>query len=98
MFEFDWRSPALARKMGAAYATELPFVFDTLRAASGPNGLLGQDPRLVPADSLHSPWLSFASQGALPWPEYHAASRQAYLLAREALPPTNHTPATAFLP
>jgi para-nitrobenzyl esterase len=44
LYEFDWRSPALGGKLGAAHAIELPFVFDTLAAASGQDGALGSRP------------------------------------------------------
>ena len=38
-YEFDWRSTAFDGELGACHGLELPFVFDTLASASGPQGL-----------------------------------------------------------
>jgi len=98
VFEFDWRSPALAGQLGAAHGVELPFVFDTLAAASGSEGLVGVDPPQALADSIHRLWIRFASDGSLPWPEYDATSRIVYSLSRSAAEHEPQMPASAFLP
>jgi para-nitrobenzyl esterase len=98
LYEFDWRSPALGGKLGAAHAIELPFVFDTLAAASGQDGALGADPPQPLADSIHALWVRFASGGALPWPEYEPGSRLVYSLTAAAAAHEPLTPAAAFLP
>jgi para-nitrobenzyl esterase len=91
VYDFDWRSPALGGELGAAHAVELPFVFDTLRAASGPKGLLGPDPPQALADSIHAVWVKFAATGEAPWPPYDAFMRMVYSLshgeARTEAPP-----------
>jgi para-nitrobenzyl esterase len=98
VFEFDWRSPALGGKLGAAHAVELPFVFDMLAAASGSEGLLGLDPPQALANSIHALWIRFATEGSLPWPEYDPSSRMVYSLTRASAQHEPTIPAAAFLP
>ena len=43
-YEFDWRSPMFDGELGAAHGMELPFVFDCLPVATGPEGLCGTNP------------------------------------------------------
>ena len=98
VYEFDWRSPALVGQFGAAHAVELPFVFDTLAAASGPNGLVGRDPPQALADSIHALWIRFATDGTAPWPPFDAVGRQVYSLTKQTAAHEPVTPAAAFLP
>ena len=98
VFEFDWRSPALNGELGAAHAVELPFVFDTLPAASGPGALLGEHPPQALADRIHALWVRFATDGSLPWPAYERQTRMVYRLERGAAEPEPEVPAAAFLP
>ena len=98
VYEFDWRSPALDGALGAAHAVELPFVFNTLPAASGDNGLLGANPPQALADSIHKLWIRFATDGDLPWPTYEPDTRLVYSLTRETAEPEAVMPAAAFLP
>lgn len=98
VFEFDWRSPALHGTLGAAHAVELPFVFDTLFPASGPDGLLGENPPQALADTIHALWIRFAADGALPWPQYETTTRQVYSLTAGITAHEPLTPAAAFLP
>lgn len=98
VYEFEWRSPAFDGQLGAAHAIELPFVFDTLACASGPNGLLGENPPQVLADSIHALWVRFASDGSLPWPEYTPETRMVYSLTRQTAAHEPVMPAAAFLP
>jgi para-nitrobenzyl esterase len=82
-YEMDWRSPALGGELGACHAVEVPFVFNTLDAATGPIGLLGQTPPpQALADSIQKVWIEFARDGSAPWPEYDARTRQVYQLAK----------------
>lgn len=98
VYEFDWRSPAIGGQLGAAHAVELPFVFDTLACASGPRGLLGENPPQALASSIHALWIRFATDGSLPWPEYEPATRQVYSLTRGEAVHEPLTPGVAFLP
>ncbi|MDB5713916.1 MAG: Para-nitrobenzyl esterase [Sphingomonadales bacterium] len=98
VYEFEWRSPALGGKLGAAHAVELPFVFDTLDTADGPRGLLGENPPQALADSIHALWIRFATDGSLPWPEYDSETRQVWSLTLEVAAHEPVMPAAAFLP
>lgn len=98
VYEFEWRSPALDGQLGAAHAVELPFVFDTLACASGPRGLLGENPPQALADSIHALWIRFATDGTLPWPEYDANTRMVWSLTRRFAEHEPVMPAAAFLP
>ncbi len=98
VFEFDWSSPALDGKLGAAHAVELPFVFDTLGAASGERGLLGLNPPQPLATSIHALWIRFATDGTLPWPEYLPSTRLVYSTSAAAAHTEPTMAASAFLP
>lgn len=98
VYEFDWRSPALGGTLGGAHAIELPFVFDTLAAASGPDGVLGERPPQGLADSIHALWVAFAKNEALPWPEYDSTNRMVWSLTCGVAEPEPLTPAAAYLP
>jgi para-nitrobenzyl esterase len=98
VYEFEWRSPAFGGAFGAAHALELPFVFDTLAAASGERGLLGPNPPQALADSIHALWIRFATDGNAPWPRYDPVERQVYSLTRQTAAHEPVMPAAAFLP
>lgn len=98
VYEFEWQSPAIGGQLGAAHAIELPFVFDTLAAASGPNGLLGETPPQDLADSIHALWIRFATDGALPWAPFDPETRQVWSLTRSVAEYEPVMPAAAFLP
>nr|WP_302054115.1 carboxylesterase family protein [Sphingomonas tagetis] len=98
VYEFEWRSPAFDGQLGAAHAIELPFVFDTLACASGPNALLGENPPQELADSIHALWIRFATDGSLPWPEYESKTRQVYSLTRQVAEHEPVMPAAEYLP
>jgi para-nitrobenzyl esterase len=97
VYEFDWRSTACKGELGACHGLELPFVFNTLEVATGPEGLAGEDPPQALADRIHQLWIGFARDGSLPWPEYTANDRQVYSLARGESAPEAPPPAAAFL-
>ena len=67
-YDFAWRSPAFDGRLGACHGVELPFVFATLAAASGPNALLGDEPPQALADRMRDAWVAFASSGDPGWP------------------------------
>ncbi len=64
-------------KLGAMHASEIPYVFDTVRAHYG-RKTSAQDQRV--AEQMHAYWVAFAKTGrpdpkGLPaWPQYHAHS------------------------
>lgn len=97
-YEFDWRSPMFAGELGAAHGMEIPFVFDTLEAATGEKGLCGSNPPQHLATRIHGLWVQFARTGALPWPEYDRETRQVYRLEAGEAVHEPAMPAAAFLP
>jgi para-nitrobenzyl esterase len=72
VYEFAWRSSALAGRLGAAHAMDLPFVFDTLGAPglTGEHALLGPDggPQDL-ATRMHGAWVRFGRDGDPGWPQ-----------------------------
>jgi para-nitrobenzyl esterase len=98
VYEFEWQSPAIGGKLGAAHAIELPFVFDTLACASGRDGLLGENPPQELATSIHALWIAFATDGVLPWPAFDPETRQVWSLTRQVAAHEPVMPAAAFLP
>lgn len=97
-YEFDWRSPMFDGELGAAHGMELPFVFDCLPVATGPEGLCGTNPPQELATRVHGLWIAFAKTGALPWPEFDRDTRQVYQLARGKAVHEPVMPAARFLP
>ncbi|MGW0639576.1 carboxylesterase/lipase family protein [Nocardia salmonicida] len=63
LYEFGWRRADL----GAIHGLEVPFVFDTLAAATS---LTGPNPPQRIADEMHSAWIGFATRGDPGWPRY----------------------------
>ena len=97
-YEFDWHSPACGGELGASHAMEVPFVFKTLRTASGPNGLVGENPPQELADRIHKLWVDFATDGTLPWREFSREERNVRLLASDVTMREPVMPAAQFLP
>jgi para-nitrobenzyl esterase len=97
-YEFEWRSPACDGQLGACHGMELPFVFDTLATVTGPKGLGGPAPPQELADRMHRLWVSFARSGELPWPQYDAARRAVYQLARGEWIADPDMPAASLVP
>ncbi len=83
VYEFEWKSTAFDGRLGAAHAVEVPFVFDTLRCAIGPEGLLGETAPQDVADRVHAMWVAFASDGKLPWPQFNTDRRAVHHLAAD---------------
>jgi carboxylesterase 2/para-nitrobenzyl esterase len=73
MYEFAWRSPQMGGRLGAAHATEMAFVFDTLGLGTEP--LLGPTPPQALADAMHRAWVAFATTGDPGWSKYDASRR-----------------------
>ncbi|MDH7975884.1 carboxylesterase family protein [Sphingomonas sp. AR_OL41] len=97
-YEFEWRSPLFGGELGAAHAMEVPFVFDALAAATGPEGLCGERPPQELATRVHGLWVEFARTGTLPWPEFDRETRQVYRLAAGEAVHEPVMPAAAYLP
>jgi para-nitrobenzyl esterase len=78
VYEFDWRSNALAGELGSAHLVELPFVFEQLdvQDLTGPNSLLGteQAPQTLAA-RMHQAWVQFAKNGDPGWTRYRPQQR-----------------------
>ncbi|MFE7119513.1 carboxylesterase/lipase family protein [Streptomyces sp. NPDC057654] len=74
---FDWRSPALGGRLGAAHTVELPFVFGLDPAPlRGERALLGPDgPPAGLADRMHGAWVRFARTGDPGWDPYDTDRR-----------------------
>jgi para-nitrobenzyl esterase len=98
MYEFDWRSPAFHGELGACHGMEMPFVFDTLGCATGPQGLVGETPPQQLADRIHRIWVDFAIDGSLPWQPFDRDGRQVYSLSEGQARRESPMPAAAFLP
>jgi len=98
VYELEWRSPAFGGELGAAHAVDIPFVFDTLAAASGPEGLLGDAPPQALATRMHRLWIDFARDGTLPWAPFEAETRQVYRIEAGAAAYEAPMPAAPFLP
>ncbi|OYX36559.1 MAG: hypothetical protein B7Y99_00935 [Caulobacterales bacterium 32-69-10] len=98
VFEFDWPSPALDGRLGAAHAVDVPFVFDTVEVASGPRSFLGSSPPQALSNSIRALWVRFARDGVAPWPFYSPVTRLVYSLTRQVAVPEAIMPAAAFLP
>jgi para-nitrobenzyl esterase len=98
VYEFDWRSTAFGGELGAAHAMEVPFVFDTLACATGPEGLCGEAAPQALASRIHAIWVAFARDGTLPWGEFTREDRQVYRLAEGRAVHEPPMPAAAFLP
>ncbi len=71
MYEFAWRSPLYAGRLGACHYLEVPFVFDTLDTPSAAL-VTGAAPPQQIADDMHRRWLEFAAAGDPGWPPLHA--------------------------
>jgi para-nitrobenzyl esterase len=73
-YDFRWRSPACGGRLGACHGLELPFVFGTLAAATGPDAILGEAPPQGVSDQMRTAWVAFARDGDPGWaaaPEVH---------------------------
>jgi para-nitrobenzyl esterase len=60
--------------LGAAHATEIPFVFDTLDTPDAV-ALLGPGAPQEVADAMHAAWVRFITAGDPGWAAYNASTR-----------------------
>jgi para-nitrobenzyl esterase len=98
VYEFDWRSPRYDGGLGASHGMELPFVFDSLAACTGEEGLCGTAPPQDLATRVHAIWVQFARDGSLPWAPFDRERRTVYRLAAGESVSEPVMPAAAFLP
>ena len=83
LYEFEWRSPLFGGELGASHAMEIGFVFDTLAAVTGKQGLCGPTPPQALADRVHATWIAFARDGSVPWPPFTRGDRNVHRLAAD---------------
>ena len=74
MYRCDYRSTAGEGLLGAAHATEIPFVFDTLDTPDAV-AMLGPDAPQEVADAMHGAWVRFITDGDPGWAPYDMATR-----------------------
>ena len=82
-YRCDHRSTAGGGLMGAAHATEIPFVFDNLDSPDAP-AILGPDAPQDLADRMHAAWVRFIADGDPGWPAYEPATRTTRVFASES--------------
>ncbi|MEY9912892.1 para-nitrobenzyl esterase [Catenulispora sp. MAP12-49] len=73
LYSFAQRSTALDGRLGAAHASELPYVFDLAEKPwlHGDSGLLGPDTAPAGlAEAMHGAWIAFARDGDPGWDAY----------------------------
>jgi para-nitrobenzyl esterase len=80
MYRSDVRSTAAGGALGAAHATEIPFVFDTLDSADAP-AILGTEPPQAVADAMHGAWVRFVRDLDPGWPAYDTTRRPTAVFA-----------------
>jgi len=97
VYDFGWRSPACGGELGACHGLELAFVFNTLAAATGPDGLVGPNPPQELADRIQKLWVDFARDGTAYWPEYSRDDRQVLALETGEWAAEPIAPAAAYL-
>jgi len=84
MYRFDWSSPALGGKLGAAHSFDLPFVFDNVALA--PRVIMDQPEAHALAAQMSQAWVNFARCGdpnhddLPPWPPYTLPERATMIL------------------
>lgn len=98
MYEFGWRAPGFGGELGACHGLEVPFAFDTLACATGPEGFAGPNPPQDLADRMHALWVRFATDGSLPWPAFDRETRQVFRVEADRAVHEPVMPAAAFLP
>ncbi|MCU1423574.1 MAG: carboxylesterase type [Microbacteriaceae bacterium] len=80
LYEFRWENPRRPAGLGAAHATDNPFVRDDLDAvlAFGERGelMVGPNPPAELAARMHAAWIRFATTGDPGWPAYDTETRQ----------------------
>ena len=77
VYRFDWRSPAMGGRLGAAHAMELPFVWNKLDLPAS-QFLLGGAQVQPLADLMHDTWARFVRTGDPGW-SLHGTARTTML-------------------
>ncbi|MFI9600667.1 carboxylesterase/lipase family protein [Streptomyces sp. NPDC052043] len=85
VYEFAWRSPQFAGRLGACHALDLPFVFNRLDDPSY-TPLTGAHPPQPLADAMHKAWLAFAKTGDPGWPAYETTTRTTMVFTEDPTP------------
>lgn len=98
VLEFDWQSNACGGKLGACHSVDLPLVFNTTAAVTGPNELAGTAPPTELAAYAHALWVNFATDGRLPWPEFTSETRQVFQLTQKKARYEPVLPAATYYP
>jgi para-nitrobenzyl esterase len=89
MYRFDWESPALGGRLGAAHAIDLPFVWNQLDLPVSQLFLGDVEAARPLAAQVHAAWAAFIrgdapAAASLPaWPRYEAPRRATLLIDRE---------------
>jgi para-nitrobenzyl esterase len=86
-YDFRWRSPALAGRLGAAHIVEVPFAFATITSDLLADHLLlgaGPAPRAL-ARAVHSAWCRFVATGSPGWRMYDLVDRATMTTVGEEL-------------
>lgn len=78
VYDFAWRSSACGGRLGACHGLELPFVFDTLAAAIGEEGMLGDGAPQALSDWMRGAWAAFAQSGDPGWPAHRAEAPETH--------------------
>jgi para-nitrobenzyl esterase len=80
VYRFDYPDPDANHGLGACHGAEIPFVFDTItREDTHPR--IGDTPSQAVADTMHSAWVSFITDGTPGWAPYTLPDRTTALLA-----------------
>ncbi|MGW4719131.1 carboxylesterase/lipase family protein [Nocardia sp. NPDC004260] len=79
-FRFDWRSPRLGGRLGAAHAVDLPFVFKTHTRPEN-HTLVGAHAPDAVADNLHGMYRAFVLDADPGWARYEPQRRTTGLIA-----------------
>ncbi|WP_329064176.1 carboxylesterase/lipase family protein [Amycolatopsis sp. NBC_01480] len=83
VYEFDWPSPALKGRLGAAHGLDIAFAFDVLSVITGPRRVGGEAPPQAVATHLHGLCVRFAEDGFVPWPQFDPVERRVYQIAAQ---------------
>jgi len=81
-YAFEWRSTALAGRLGAAHIVDVPFAFETITPGlQADNSLLGAAPApRALAQSMHAAWCEFVAGGSPGWKPYDLTDRATMIL------------------
>jgi para-nitrobenzyl esterase len=89
MYRCDYRSTAGEGLMGAAHATEIPFVFDTLDTPDA-TAILGPDAPQEVADAMHAAWVRFITDGDPGWAPYDVSTRTTQVFRADGAATEDH--------